>query len=158
MTINFPSPVSYRIWYTSYMEWYRRLTRNKDEQRIIWTPCSRLYPIFKGANSLELSEEVVNSSTCDIQEQIRRLELACTSGSPSFIDETSPPRMMTTRDSSLTTLLRETTCEKYSGTSRFVDDTSFATSSAGATCGDSEFMSYPWPRALEWRTHIFYFI
>ena len=69
---------------------------------------------------------------------IKRPELACRLESPSFIDEMSPPRVMTTSKSSLTTLLRETTSEKDSGTSRLVNVTSFATSSVDATCGDSE--------------------
>ena len=85
---------------------------------------------------------MINSSTCDICVYIKWLELACRSGAPSFIDEMSPPRMMTTSDSSLTILLRETTCEEDSGTSRLVDDTSFVTNSVGATC-DSKFVSYP---------------
>lgn len=35
-------------------------TCNKDERRIIWTPCSCLYPILKGTNGLELEEDLVN--------------------------------------------------------------------------------------------------
>jgi hypothetical protein len=88
-----------------WVQQYKRLARNKDEKRIIWAPCSCLYSIFKGANSLKLNEELINMSTCDMN----RLDLACGSGSSGFIDKMSPPRMTTTSDSSPTTLLRETT-------------------------------------------------
>ena len=96
---------------------------------------------------------------CDMS---RHLELACGSGFPSFIDEISPPRVITTSDSSPATLLTEATCEEESGTSRLVHDTSFATSSVGATWSRSESASFcgtnTETQEIEWGTHSFHFI
>jgi len=50
----------------------------------------------------------------------------------------SPPRMMIASESSPAIALKETTCDKVFGTTLFVLDTSFVTSSVGATCGESE--------------------